>query len=193
MSSKEQRWLEQRMRWEADPTYTAVAVSTAMGVSGSAVSQRMKKEGWQRVSDPKELARRANDRADKAMAAEATREAAETVAKQVTQDAVAGVKTRAVEAEVARRDNTADLAVDMRARILERHRKEVDGVRNILYAAIRENNFEKAKLGKITSETVKIIQDIERKAWSLDAEGDSGGADGVVRVVIERREVANVR
>ena len=193
MSSKQEQWLEQRMRWEADPTYTGAAIAAVMGVSPAAVSQRMKREVWERVSDPKTLARRANDAADKAMAREATKEAAQVVAEQVTRDAVEGVKARAVEAESTRVNQTADLAVDMRARILERHRKEVDGVRNILYSAIRENNFEKAKLGKITSETVKIIQDIERKAWSLDSEGDSASTDGVVKVVIERREVATGR
>lgn len=193
MSAVKERWLEQRMRWEADPTYTAAAVAAAMGVSPSAVSQRMKRDAWERVADPKELARRAADRADKAMAREAEQEAAKQVAEQVTREAIEGVKGRAVEAEVARREQTVDVAVDMRARILERHRKEIDGVRNILYAAIRENNFEKAKLAKITSETTRNIQDIERKAWSLDSEGDQGNTDGVVKVVIERREVANVR
>ena len=193
MSSTKERWLEQRVRWEADPTYTGAAVAAEMGVSAAAVSQRMKREGWERVADPKELARRAADRADKAMAREAAREAAKVVAERVASEAVDGVKARAVEAEVERRDQTADLAVDMRARILERHRKELDAPRNIMYAAIREGNFEKAKLAKITSETVKILQDAERKAWNLDAENEGGASDGSVRVVIERKEAANVR
>jgi hypothetical protein len=80
-------------------------------------------------------------------------------------------------------DVVADTSVALRAKVIERHRREVDGVRNILYTAIRTNDFEKAKLAKITSETVRNIQDVERKAWGFDKEGDGEAKT----VIIERK------
>ncbi|ECN9265177.1 hypothetical protein ACLMYS_003833 [Salmonella enterica] len=69
-----------------------------------------------------------------------------------------------------------------RKRVLERHRKEVDLSRKLAYEAVQKNDFETAKLAKITSETLRNLQDLERKAWGID----HGGSENNITVVIER-------
>ena len=67
-----------------------------------------------------------------------------------------------------------ETAVDLRAQVIDRHRKELSVPRTLIAEAlsIRKTDhakaFELAKLAKITSETIKIVQDAERKAWGLD-------------------------
>lgn len=184
MALPEEQWLAARMRWEADPTVSGADIARDLGVSRNAVNQRIKREEWKRVSDQKDLARRAYDRADE----EAARQQREERAREL----VAAGREREAAAERARAEQTVEVAVDMRATILGRHRKELDGARNLVYEAIKGKDFDKAKLGKITAEALVIIQNGERKAWGLDSE-DKGGNGGEVKVVIERREAANVR
>lgn len=83
----------------------------------------------------------------------------------------------------AETDAADQTAAELRAQVLDRHRKEWNAPRKISYEAVQERNFDKAKLAKITSETLKLIQDGERKAWGIDS-----GPDGQtkVQVVIER-------
>ena len=81
-------------------------------------------------------------------------------------------------------------AVELRAKLLESHRKEWMSVRAIVWDAINRRDFERAKLGKITSEAMRIIQEGERKAWGLDLDEKDKAAPGEpTRLVIERREM----
>mgnify|MGYP002619561445 CR=1 FL=1 len=73
-----------------------------------------------------------------------------------------------------------DVAVKLRAEIADRHRKEWQAARKLSYEAIQAKDFERAKLAKITSETIKIIQEGERKAWGLDAADPQAGPSVVV-------------
>lgn len=184
MALTEEQWLAARMRWEADPTVSGAEIARDLGVSRNAVNQRIKREEWKRVSDQKDLARRAYDRADE--------EAARLLREERARELVAEGRQREAEAERTRVEQTADVAIDMRATILGRHRKELDGARNLVYEAIKSKDFDKAKLGKITAEALVIIQNGERKAWGLDAE-ERENAGGSVKVVIERREMVNGR
>lgn len=83
----------------------------------------------------------------------------------------------------AMEETAEETAVELRAKVLERHRKEWGIPRGLVNEAVKARDFNKAKLAKITSETLKIIQDSERKAWGIDS-----GPDGAtkVQVVIER-------
>lgn len=83
----------------------------------------------------------------------------------------------------AETDAAEQTAVELRAKVLDRHRKEWDAPRKLSYEAIKDRNFDRAKLAKITAETLKLIQDGERRAWNIDS-----GPDGAskVTVVIER-------
>jgi len=95
-----------------------------------------------------------------------------------------------VAAAEAARDVAVDVAVDVRAQVLDRHRKEWAAPRAIAYQAIKEGQqdvtkgFERAKLAKITSETLTLIQAGECKAFGITAE--ARGGDGATVVVVER-------
>ncbi|EJG5415736.1 hypothetical protein NAD41_002375 [Salmonella enterica] len=73
-------------------------------------------------------------------------------------------------------------AVKERQRVLERHREELNLPRKLAYQAVQTNNFDTAKLAKISSETLRNVQDMERKAWGID----HGQAENNITVVIER-------
>ncbi|MFD1558342.1 hypothetical protein ACFSHT_22380 [Paraburkholderia silviterrae] len=73
-----------------------------------------------------------------------------------------------------------DEAADRTAAVVTRHRDEWDDHKQLVTNAIAEQDFGKAKLAKITAETLKIRQDGERKAWGLD----SGQRTGDINVSI---------
>jgi len=89
-----------------------------------------------------------------------------------------------VAAAEAARDVAVDLAVDVRAQVIDRHRKEWAAPRKIAYEAIQKGDFERAKLAKISAETLTLIQAGECKAFGITP--DSKGADGRTVVVVER-------
>jgi hypothetical protein len=87
-------------------------------------------------------------------------------------------------------DLATDFAVDVRAQVLDRHRKEWAAPRAIAYKAIKEaeqdvaKGFERAKLAKITSETLTLIQGGECRAYGINHDARAG--DGQTVVVVER-------
>lgn len=98
----------------------------------------------------------------------------------------------AVAAEEASREIATGFAVDVRADVLDRHRKEWAAPRKIAYDAIKQGTegkdvpgaFERAKLAKITSETLTLIQAGECRAYGINH--DARGADARTLVVVER-------
>lgn len=164
-------WSRAKALWEADPTMTHGDLAKMIGTTKQAVQYQAKKHGWQKVSDQGDLARRAYDKAD---AAAIIKPAGESAAPPVEHpDTTANISAV-----------VAGTAVELRAKVIERHRKEWDGARNNIYKAIQNSDFEKAKLGKITAEALKIIQDGERKAWGFDKDEDKGQ----MVVVVKREE-----
>lgn len=79
-------------------------------------------------------------------------------------------------------------AEQIREAVLERHRKEWSAPRGLSAEALRLRDrepmkaFERAKLAKITAETLKLIQDGERQALGLDTADNPKGHV----VVVER-------
>lgn len=78
-----------------------------------------------------------------------------------------------------KRAEAIDAEADRRAAVIERHRDEWPKVREMLNVGHKAHKeaknvedkrvaFEDLKAAKITSETLKIVQDGERKAWGLD-------------------------
>lgn len=163
-------WAKGRVMWEADPQLTYSDIAKVVGVSKQAVAGRAKRDGWKKVANQSEVTRRAYEAADIQTARE---DSGLTLADRSPLDASSAAMTA---------------AVDVRARVLGRHRKEWDGVRNQLYQALKLQDFDKAKLAKITSEAMRIIQDGERKAHGLDQEDKSGPNEGKTVIVIERRD-----
>ena len=99
---------------------------------------------------------------------------------------VTGAVDRAVDAKVNGIVNTVDpekkaaaiaSAADEKVAVIIRHREEWETQRELVTTAIEKNDFDKAKLAKITAETLKIRQEAERKAWGIrdvDAQPDGG-------------------
>lgn len=180
-------WAAARALWEADPTMTYEALGERIGQSRATVFKYAKRNGWEKLTNAAELAKKASAAADRV--AVASREDgngnadgnepvsignAQPPKRSVTAEHKAAVQPSTEEVQQA--------AVAMRADIIERHRKEWSVSRGLVGEAVSKRDFERAKLAKITSETLKIIQDGERKAWGLDA---ADPADKTV-VVIER-------
>ena len=97
-----------------------------------------------------------------------------------------------VAVQEASRDVSVQHAVDIRAGVLDRHRKEWSAPRKLAYDAIQLSNqgkqtdaFERAKLAKITAETLQIVQVGECRAFGLNEA--ARGADGGTVVVIDRQ------
>lgn len=92
----------------------------------------------------------------------------------------------------ASRELSVDNAITIRAAVLDRHRKEWSAPRKLAYDAIAKSTtnlalaFDMAKLAKITSETLQIIQVGECRAFGLNH--DSRGQDGGTVVMVERAD-----
>lgn len=89
-----------------------------------------------------------------------------------------------VAAQEAAKEAATEFAVDVRAQVLDRHRKEWAAPRKIAYEAVQRGDFEKAKLAKITAETLTLIQGGECRAYGINH--DARAADATTVVVVER-------
>lgn len=137
-------------------------LSKRYGVSKPAISKRAAKEGW-------------------------------------TQD-VSGAVNRLVEAKVNGVVNTVnpqkkaealDRAAEAKAAVIQRHKAEWDEHKRIIAEALKDKgDFEKAKLAKITAETIKIRQEGERKAWGIQevVPPAAQGGNATVKIDLSRME-----
>lgn len=154
-----------RALWEGDPNISKVQVAEELGIPPRAVERWSQAEGW---------AKRQADMSERAHAA------ADTYKGKLSE---LGPEITTDQQQKAMTDAAEETAVQLRAQVLERHRKEWNVPRALVNEAVKARSFDKAKLAKITSETLKLVQDGERKAWGIDS-----GPDGnqKVTVVIER-------
>lgn len=157
-------WTALRIRYESDPEATPSLLAKEFNVAPDTISGKVRVEGW-RKQDPNLSG----------MSKEALEEFKKRRAKLgvVTED-----ELNALADEI-----TAEFAALARANLLEKHQKEWDYPRTLAYQAIKDKNFDLAKLAKITSETLTNTQNGERKAWGLDK---GNGNETNIRVVIER-------
>lgn len=77
-------------------------------------------------------------------------------------------------------------AIEVRARIIERHRAEWQLPRKLIYEAGRENNLDKGRLALVAAQAIQIIQGQERRAYGLPAE--AFGSEPVVIEVVREHE-----
>ncbi|MBQ7739399.1 MAG: hypothetical protein IJT59_07085 [Desulfovibrionaceae bacterium] len=127
------------IRAEFEAGSTMGQLSKKYGADKAAISRRAKKESW-------------------------------------AQDTSAAIN-RMAEAKVNGIVNTVDpekkaaamqAAADAKASVIQRHKIEWEAHQRLVDDAIADDDFERAKLAKITAETIKIRQEGERKAWGLD-------------------------
>ena len=128
----------EKIRAEYEVGSSMGELSRKHGVDKAAISRRAKKEGW-------------------------------------TQD-LSGAVDRLAEAKVNGIVNTVDpqkkaeavdAAADRKADVIQRHRDAWPKIKALNAQAIEAQDFNAAKLAKITAETERIIQDGERKAWGI--------------------------
>ncbi len=157
-------WATLRIRYESDKDATPTILAEEFGVAASTISGKVFREGWRKLEpDMKGLSKAALEEYRKRRA----------LLKAPTED-----ELNTLVDEIA-----AEFAAEARAELLEKHQKEWDYPRTLAYQAIKDKNFELAKLAKITSETLTNTQNGERKAWGLDK---GNGNETNIRVVIER-------
>lgn len=158
--------------YEGDPSITKRQVAEEMGIPYATLDKWSK--GGDTGTDDKWVKRTAENMSERAKAA------ADTYRGKLSE---LGPEITTEQQKQAMDEAADETAVELRAKVLERHRKEWGIPRGLVNEAVKARDFNKAKLAKITSETLKLIQDGERKAWGIDS-----GPDGAtkVQVVIER-------
>lgn len=184
----EDDWRAARARWETDPVLTFSDLSRIFDgrVSKQAFAQRAKKESWAKRVEQSEIARRAHEKADIAHLAQIARAGDKASDDEKALVEVARKAPAPASPSSAQLDAAQEIAVDIRAQILAKHRAELDAIRGRARGALVQRNIEDAKLAKTAAETFKIVQDAERKAYGLDTQDE--GDKGVVKVIIERGE-----
>ena len=105
---------------------------------------------------------------------------------------VSGAINRLAEAKVAgvvagcnpkKKAEALDRAADAKAAVMLRHKEEWERHQTLIDEALAAGDFDKAKLAKITAETLKIRQEGERRAWGIkDSTEESRAADVSVKV-----------
>ena len=100
-----------------------------------------------------------------------------------------------VAAAEAAREVGQEFATDIRAEVLARHRRAWAAPRKVAYEALQQaakndvaGAFERAKLAKITAETLTLVQVGECRAFGLNHDARAG--DGQTVVVVERGAAA---
>ena len=192
-------WAIARARWEGEPRCSYADLADFLGISKQAVGKRAVKEGWAKKLNMSAIAGRAHAVADHGISREVVDapklpdavddQPIPRAALPPGEPAHAAIPRAIPDSKNATPEMLAqaveDAAVDARAQILKRHRTEWVAPRNQVYKALKSTDIDQAKLAKLAAETLKLIQDGERKAWGLD----NGEAEsGQVRIVIERQE-----
>ena len=125
-------------------------LSRKHGADKAAISRRAKKEGW-----TPDLTKAVNRRAE------------------------AKVNGVVNTVDPKKRAEAVDSAADRKAAVIMRHRDEWDKQQEISDRAMAAEDFELAKLAKITAETLKIRQEGERKAWGIQDKAETEVSGGL--------------
>lgn len=152
------RYAAARIIYESVPGMSYLKLQEQTGISIRSLENRAAKEGWRKnvLLPDKDMTGAAQDVADRYT--ERLADYGDEISAEHRHQSMAAVAT--------------ELAVDLRGQVLDRHRKEWTAVRSLAYDSMKNRNFETAKLAKINSETLRNIQEGERKAWGLKDEVD---------------------
>ena len=134
------------IRAEYEAGASQSALSKRHGVSRTAIQKRIKAECWmQDVSDT-----------------------INRLAEAKVAGVVAGCNPQKKAEALAR-------AADAKAAVIQRHKDEWDRHQKIIDEVLAAGDFERAKLAKITAETIKIRQEGERRAWGIVDKAETEG------------------
>lgn len=135
----EPRFDWEKIRAEYEAGASMGSLARAYGVSKPAISKHARKEGW-------------------------TQDVTEAVNRLVNAKVYGVVNPVNPEKKAA----AMAAAADERVAVIRRHQEEWQRHKQIIDDALANNDFERAKLAKITAETIRIRQDGERRAWGID-------------------------
>jgi hypothetical protein len=182
-------WRRARIAWESEPTASFAKIADYFGVSKALIGRKAKEQGWQKRLSADVAA----DRAHEIAASKFTHSAVESSAQTPVVDGNRAeicpsqpTVTSGAAVEQARAVAEA-MAVDRRAEVEVRHGQEHAAARSLLYAAMKSRDVETTKQAKLTLESLKILHDLERRAWRLDAPAKPLPA---VSITINRRSRA---
>ncbi|RON06231.1 hypothetical protein [Pseudomonas brassicacearum] len=152
-----------RCLYESTPSSTFESVASEFGVSARTLKRWASADGGWRKLDSPLLTTRAHAAADRAKAV------------------IAGTPPEQKEAqEAALAELRADVAVDERAQLLVKHRKQWAIVDGLVAEAVRGRNQTAAKLAEIVARTITLKQTGERKAWGMDGPSPTAGTVVVI-------------
>lgn len=115
------------------------------GLSRTAIQKRIKAEGWMQ-------------------------DVSHTIDR-LTEAKVAGVVAGC---NPQKKAEALDRAAEAKADVIQRHKAEWDRHKVIMDEALANEDFNAAKLAKITAETLKIRQEGERRAWGIQDKSETG-------------------
>ncbi len=133
------QWSDARAHREAGGSFREVAEK--IGCDASLIHRRAKTEGWSDGKDIEEVVRR--------RAAEKVNGVVNSV-------------------DPAKRSAAIDAAAEKLAAKSAQHKVEWDAPRKIAYESFKHDDVLKMRMAKCFAETLKIIQEGERRAWGLD-------------------------
>lgn len=150
----EQRYVAARALYEGTPGMTMKQLSVETGITKGSLDTRSRAEGWKKNSATARLG----------PLTERAQAAADAYGARVKDS---GPELSEDQRGIAVEETIAEVAIDERAQLIDRHRREWAAPRKLAYEAMQSRDFEKAKLAKISSESLQIIQTNERKAWGI--------------------------
>ena len=185
------RYAMARARYETDPKETQAALARELGVSRQALNQVAREEGWVKALDGGGLAQAANVAADRTIPEE-VKDLLGPIPPHPTRPPRPEPAPDKLMPPATMPDMTPEataLAVNARADVLGRHRREWGVVRGLLQEAVSKRDGERVKLALRSAQTLRLAQEGERKAWGLDLpEAPLPGApmQATVRVLVQR-------
>lgn len=160
------QWAAVRIEWEGEPTATFSGLAGKHGVDKASISRKAEAEGWSKRGQLGDINEAAQRKADARVDAD-------------------GNATQ-------RERNAGDLATrneseDLRAAVIERHRRETAELQGFRKAALQamkaaheagdKESWQIAKMAAETARTnlsaLEISQSTERKAWGLDQQAEA--------------------
>lgn len=163
------QWAAIRIEWEGEPTATFSGLANKHGVEVSNVSRKCAKEGWTKTGQLASINEAAQRKADSRCDSDGNANARQT---QRPRNA----------ADLATRDES----IDLRAEVLERHRREwseLETFRKVALKAMKDahdaGDKEGWQIAKLAADTasaniraLEVKQQGERRAWGLEAKAE---------------------
>lgn len=164
------QWAAIRIEWEGEPTATFSSMAAKHGVEVSNVSRKCAKEGWTKTGQLASINEAAQRKADARCDSEGNANAKQTQRLRNASDLA-----------------TRDESIDVRAEVLERHRREWSELESYRQAALqamteakRSGDKDAWTIAKLAADTAKqnlsaleIKQTGERKAWGLEQQAEA--------------------